>query len=64
VEDLINIFPDACIGHLWGIEQPPPEPIIDIEVTTTATLEEQIHQMIIHEGMILTATVNSHILRH
>lgn len=54
VKDLVNIFPDACIGHLWGIDHPPPDAINNIEVETTVTLDELIQQMIIHPGMIQT----------
>ena len=50
IKQLLTIYPDACIAHLWGIDPMPPEPAVTVDVETTISLENQARQLILHPG--------------
>lgn len=51
VQDLLQVFPDSCLGHLWGIGPHPPEVGITVEVSTSSSLQEEAHQLILEIGL-------------
>ena len=51
VQDLLSIFPDSSLGHLWGISPQPPEIGITVEVSTSPSLQQEADQLILELGL-------------
>jgi len=51
VKDLLSVFPDSCVGHLWGISPEPPEVGSTAEVSTSSSLQTEADQLILQRGL-------------
>ena len=51
VHELLQVFPDSCIGHLWGKGPQPPDVGSIIEVSTSLTLQQQAEQLVLEFGL-------------
>jgi hypothetical protein len=55
VKQLLQVFPDSSIGHLWGIQPEPPEAQHFVEVETTSNpLEDALTHLILVPGKLST----------
>jgi len=52
VQQLLDVYPDACLGHLWGIDARPPDAEQTVEVETTFTMADQVQQLMITPGKL------------
>ena len=50
MQQLLQLCPDSCVAHLWGIYPPPPEAVQTIELETTVTRDDAAHELFIEPG--------------
>ena len=48
VRELLLVFPESSLGHMWDIDPPAPEPVATVEVQSLVGLEECVQQLMLY----------------